>query len=137
MTTFETTTMSLSPWQYLSACRSYTEVRFSVNGSAEVRGMVRDLPNHNVRRITNLDHGTEFFAEPDTVYDTFEVTAVPIDRQGEDAMQYRAVVEALTGQTVPGVDVPSLAVDVLSRSFAALSNQGILKWAMNEAERRG
>lgn len=65
---------SMSPLERLSVLPAYTEVMFAANGSKMCRGMVRDLPGLP-RRITNLDCGTEFFADADTEDFVLEVDA--------------------------------------------------------------
>lgn len=62
---------------------AYTKVRFSVNGSKILTGLTRSLPQINSsheRRITVLDTGTEFFVEPTTEFDSFEI--VEFDSRG-------------------------------------------------------
>lgn len=62
---------------------AYVKVRFAVNGSKVCTGLTRDLPrsdNTFERRITNLDSGTEFFVEPTTEFDSFEI--VEFDSRG-------------------------------------------------------
>jgi len=62
---------------------AYTKVRFSVNGSKILTGLTRSLPQTNSsydRRITVLDTGTEFFVEPTTEFDSFEI--VEFDSRG-------------------------------------------------------
>lgn len=58
------------------ALPAYTKVRFAVGGSKVCTALTRDLPqfdNRQTRRITNLDSGTEFFVEPGTEFDHFEI----------------------------------------------------------------
>jgi len=59
---------------------TYTKVRFSVLGSAVVDGLVRDSPADPndtrgivARRITNTTHGTEFFVNKETEFDSLEI----------------------------------------------------------------
>ena len=60
---------------FIQTAETYTEILFSAYGSAEVNGIIRDLPVRpsGLRRVTVTTTGTEFFVGPNTEMDSLRI----------------------------------------------------------------
>lgn len=60
---------------FVQTADTYTEILFRAYGSAEINGIIRDLPvsPSGLRRVTVTTTGTEFFVGSDTEMESLRV----------------------------------------------------------------